>query len=253
MKKSICIFMIMAILSSCIYASANTDAYTCKPIIGLDPTKNVIDLEFSLDDNMPNDFFMIALYNNGQFKKLYNYSLSEIQDIVDSNVGVTDAKKKKYVSLELTETPDSIKVFAWDNSFIPVCKEIDLLADGEAYEAANSIVSTEVSEARTLLYNVRWGIGVQVTFEYEEEIELYELLYDLSADVLKRSDEMLFTRELAQEVYEKELTIIKNKYLGMNKTKKDHFYNCFYSLGRQKFAHFDYLINFLGIKDYLLD
>ena len=78
LKKIVCIFMILTILLSGICVNA-AGKYDCKPIIGLDPTKNVIDLEFTLDDNMPNDRFMIAIYIEGKLDKLYHYSFSYCQ------------------------------------------------------------------------------------------------------------------------------------------------------------------------------
>ena len=249
MKKIFALFLALAILTSCICVSANSDFYTCQPKIGLDPTKNAVDFEFTLSDNVPNDYFIVAMYIERRLDNITVVPVSEIQAIIEENKVAESDAAKKYISLELEKTPDEIKVFAWNDKLIPVCEEKILLASSADFEAANKAVTDELTAARDLLYNLRW---VKRKFIYDSELELYTLLYSLSGDALTKSGTCLFTRDNAQEIYNTELQTIKSIYTSMSKDEKDHFYNCFYELGRVDFAHFEYLINYLGIKEYVI-
>lgn len=247
MKKLFSIFLALVILTSCIFASADTTLYTCQPKIGLDPTKNAVDFDFTLSDNMPNDYFVIAMYIENALDTLTVVSVSDVQAIIDENKTAESDADKKYVSLELEKTPDSIKVFAWSDNLIPVCTAQSLLTSSDDFVNANKVVHDNLTAAKKLLYD---DIRTKVSNEKEEE--LYLLLYNLSTDALSRNDELLFTRDNAQEIYSDELQIIKKIYDSMTKDEKDHFYYLFYDLGRVKFSYFDYLINYLGIKSYVI-
>lgn len=220
---------------------ADSELYTCSPRIGSDPEKNVIEFDFTVSDSMPDAQFVVALYIENKLDKINFFTVSEVREIIEYNLEATE-KTKKYVSVEHEQTPDSIKVFAWKDTLIPVCEEKNLFSSADDYIAANEIISSQLEIAVTALDEL-----YRLYFIYDEEKAISEILITLGNDALTKKDSLLLTREFAQRYYYDSLSEVKSIYSTMDKTMKNEFQNRI--LDHTDLSSLAYIIDYLGLKE----
>lgn len=246
MKKSFCIFIIFAILSSYIFVNADSALYTCSPRINGYIQYDILIFDFELSDNMPNEKFLIAAYRNNKLEKTVFYTVDKIRSINDKKRDdETKEIKSTVVHIPYEITPDVVKIFALNDNIIPVCEKTVFFETSEDISAINSTVVTKLEEAAV------WLEANKAKFKpnIKEKTIVNTYLIPLVKDAITKEQSFILSREFVLRNYKTELDSIMDIYNSMTTGdggEQSIFYNHMGGL-----PNLDYVIKYLGLSSLL--
>ena len=242
-KTFFIIWTLIAVLTSTV-AYADSQLFSCYTKIGDDPESNILEFEFDISENLPDDTqLVIALYIENKLDMVDFHTVAEVREILEYNL-TADEKNKKVISVEHQRTPDSIKVFAWKNVLIPVCGENNLLTSESDYLKANDIIISQITLVISELDKLN-----RLYFKHEDEIKISNLLMECANDALTKKGSLLLTREFAQRYYQEPLSEVKQIYSAMDSETKSTFQNRI--TNNADLRAISYIIDYLGLKELL--
>ena len=200
--------------------------------------KNILEFTLSVTEKTPNTKALVCLYEGGKLMQKFWYDTASSTDFSSE--------------LDCVKTPDSIKVFLWENNLKPICSSYNVLTKANLEVANEQIVS--------LIETGLEEINKQSWFDNGRKI--IEIVNECAQDAVSQKSEHLLTSEYARSHYSEQLSKAKEYYDKMKKlcddtngedTQLTDFQMTVGNItGGAHSNEFSQLIDYFGLKEWIL-
>lgn len=200
--------------------------------------KNILEFTLSVTEKTPNTKALVCLYEGGKLMQKFWYDTASSTDFSSE--------------LDCVKTPDSIKVFLWENNLKPICSSYNVLTKANLEVANEQIVS--------LIETGLEEINKQGWFDNGREI--IKIVNECAQDAVSQKSEHLLTSEYARSHYSDQLSKAKEYYDKMKKLRDDtngedkqltdFLTNVRSITGGAHSNEFSQLIDYFGLKEWIL-
>ena len=200
--------------------------------------KNILEFTLSVTEKTPDTKALVCLYEGGKLMQKFWYDTASSTDFSSE--------------LDCVKTPDSIKVFLWENNLKPICSSYNVLTKANLEVANEQIVS--------LIETGLEEINKQSWFDNGREI--IKIVNECAQDAASQKSEHLLTSEYARSHYSEQLSKAKEYYDKMKKLRDDtdgkdtqltDFQMTVGNItGGAHSNEFSQLIDYFGLKEWLL-
>ena len=159
--------------------------------------KNILEFTLSVTEKTPDTKALVCLYEGGKLIQKFWYDTASSTDFSSE--------------LDCVKTPDSIKVFLWENNLKPICSSYNVLTKANLEVANEQIVS--------LIETGLEEINKQSWFDNGREI--IKIVNECAQDAASQKSEHLLTSEYARSHYSEQLSKAKEYYDKMKKLRDD--------------------------------
>ena len=159
--------------------------------------KNILEFTLSVTEKTPDTKALVCLYEGGKLMQKFWYDTASSTDFSSE--------------LDCVKTPDSIKVFLWENNLKPICSSYNVLTKANLEVANEQIVS--------LIETGLEEINKQSWFDNGREI--IKIVNECAQDAASQKSEHLLTSEYARSHYSEQLSKAKEYYDKMKKLRDD--------------------------------
>lgn len=200
--------------------------------------KNILEFTLSVTEKTPDTKALVCLYEGGKLMQKFWYDTASSTDFSSE--------------LDCVKTPDSMKVFLWENNLKPICSSYNVLTKANLEVANEQIVS--------LIETGLEEINKQSWFDNGREI--IKIVNECAQDAASQKSEHLLTSEYARSHYSEQLSKAKEYYDKMKKLRDDtdgkdtqltDFQMTVGNItGGAHSNEFSQLIDYFGLKEWLL-
>ncbi len=159
--------------------------------------KNILEFTLSVTEKTPDTKALVCLYEGGKLMQKFWYDTASSTDFSSE--------------LDCVKTPDSMKVFLWENNLKPICSSYNVLTKANLEVANEQIVS--------LIETGLEEINKQSWFDNGREI--IKIVNECAQDAASQKSEHLLTSEYARSHYSEQLSKAKEYYDKMKKLRDD--------------------------------
>lgn len=197
--------------------------------------KNILEFTLSVTEKTENSKAAVCLYSDG--------ALDDI--IFFDTTSSTDFSRE----LDCVKTPDSIKVFLWENNLKPICSSYNVLTKANL-EAANEQIVSLIKTGLEEINKQGW---------YDKGREIINIINECAKDAISQKSEHLLTSEYARSHYSEQLSKAKACYDEMAATNAethqltDFQTNVRIIAGGAHSVEFSHLVDYLGLEKWLTD